>query len=88
MMDMQVFVQVQMHCTIIIYLVLANIFSSLAHIPFSRYVTANTQRNPETVLTRQLVAYYTANNASERENPVKCSDCLKRISDKYRDKVQ
>lgn len=45
----------------------------------SRYVTVTTQNNTETVIVRQLVAYLSANDASERSTPVNCLDCLSRI---------
>lgn len=55
--------------------------------PLSRYVTVNTTSNLETAIMRQLVANFTANNASQLTTPVKCRDCLNRIVDKKRDMV-
>lgn len=53
----------------------------------SRYVTVRSQVNPETIIVQQLVAFFTANNASELDNPVDCRDCLARMRSGTRDKV-
>ena len=45
----------------------------------SRYVTVNFLNNTETVIVRQMMAYLSANNASQQMEPIKCSDCLERI---------
>ena len=49
--------------------------------PLSRYVGTTGSTKLETTIIYQLLAYFTAFNATELSTPVNCSDCLKRISD-------
>ena len=60
---------------------------SVAQGPLPRYVGNDRSPALVTAIVQQLLAYYTAINASELESPITCKDCLKRIK-KHGDPVR